>query len=65
MASLSETNPYLRDRDKLARDVARDVYESFVFEGASPRSLAKLRSKANLRSTARSKKAAKSEQSPR
>ena len=48
MASLSETNPYLRDKKKLEQIVAQSVYESSIFEGASPRSLEELRKKAGL-----------------
>lgn len=48
MASLSETNPYLRDPKKFEQMVARNTYDSSVFEGASPKSLAKLREKAGL-----------------
>jgi len=61
MASLSETNPYLRDKDKLAQTVARNTYDSSVFEGASPRALSKLRAASKSRSRARSKNTAKSE----
>ncbi len=39
MASLAETNPYLKDRKKMVEMIAEDVYESAIFEGASPRSL--------------------------
>lgn len=61
MASLAETNPNLRDPERRARMIARSTYESSVFEGASPRSLSKLRSAAYPRSNARSKKKAQSE----
>lgn len=39
MASLAETNPYLKDRKKMLEMIAEDVYESAIFEGASPRAL--------------------------
>jgi hypothetical protein len=48
VASLSETNPYLRDKKKLEQMVAQSVYESSIFEGASPRALEELRKKAGL-----------------
>jgi hypothetical protein len=61
MASLAKTNPNLRDPDRLAQMVARSTYESSVFEGASPRSLSKLKSAAHPRSSAHSRKSVKSE----
>ena len=60
MASLAKTNPNLKNPTRLAQMVARSTYESSAFEGASPRSLAKLKSAAYPSSKAHSKKSAKS-----
>ena len=59
MASLVKTNTHLRNLKRLARRVAHSVYESSVFEGASPRALSSLRSKAAPPSSARAKKSTK------
>lgn len=64
MASLSETNPYLRDKKKLLEMLADSTYESSILEGASPHSLSELKPKRIRRRTASSRKAPKSEQSP-
>ena len=53
MASLAETNPYLRDPKRRREMIERVTYESSVFEGASPRAL---RSAAKPARKARSKK---------
>jgi len=58
MAPLAKTNPNLKDPKRLAQMVARSTYESSVFEGASPRSLSKLKSAADPRSKACWKKSA-------
>jgi hypothetical protein len=63
MASLAKTNANLRNPDRLAQMVARSTYESSVFEGASPRSLSKLKAVAYPYSAARSKKEDKPAQS--
>ena len=61
MASLAETNPYLKDRKKMLEMIARNTYDSAVFEGASPRSLKAIGYEPSPRGrTARSKKRAKS-----
>ena len=41
MASLAESNPYLRDCEQRHVMVAENTFDSSVFEGASPRSLSK------------------------
>lgn len=61
MASLAKTNPNLKNRKRLAQMIARSTYESSAFEGASARSLEKLKAAAYPRSKARSKKIVRSE----
>ncbi len=40
MASLAQSNAYLRDKKARQMMVAKNTFDSSVFEGASPRSLA-------------------------
>ena len=61
MSSLAKTNPHLNNPDRLAQIVAKSTYESSVFEGASPRSLSKIKSAAFPRPKASSRKQVKSE----
>lgn len=39
MASLADSNPYLRSKEKRRTMVAKNTFDSSVFEGASPSSL--------------------------
>lgn len=57
MASLSETNKYLRDKKKREQMIKRNVVASSVFEGVSPETLDK--NDQNPRSNADSKKSDK------
>jgi len=59
MASLSESNEYLRNREARHRMVGENTFDSSVFEGASPSSLGervKYQSSGNRRSKASAKK---------
>lgn len=60
MASLADTNPHLKDRKKLFEMIAKSVYESSIFEGASPRALKSELQPSRERRIHRSKKASKS-----
>jgi len=61
MASLAETNRYLKDPQRRARIIRRNARESAIFEGANPRALHDdYASSANARLAASSKKRAKS-----
>lgn len=42
MASLAETNPYLRDKKKRREMAAKNTFGSAVFEGASPYTVRKM-----------------------
>ncbi len=61
MASLRKTNPNLSDPERLSWMIARNAYQSSVFEGASPRSLSKAKELAYPRAKASSKKTTKAE----
>jgi len=39
MASLADSNPYLKNSEKRRAMIAKNTFDSSVFEGASPRSL--------------------------
>lgn len=61
MASLADSNPYLRDSEQRHTMVTENTFNSSVFEGASPRSVTKrvLHLVARRRSKASAKKQVK------
>ncbi len=60
MASLLETNPYLRDPETRRRMLERNALDSSAFEGARGLKPRELQTPPPLRETARKKKAVKS-----